>query len=817
MISILTLTGVFSLAGFASAATPTYESAPTASEVLVVYNSSYATDSDSDGIQDSREIAEYYQTKRSIPGDNILGISAPTDEVITRTQYNEQIKPAIENYLTTSGLKTSIKFIVLTKGVPLKIQSTNGSSYGVTNYSSVDAAVCLLFEDYSIYWHLDNPYHNADPSYTKAYRFKTDHFSTSGGTTLNYLVTRLDGYTVADIETMIDRAATADTSGNGYWIVDDHGKYYDTMPAAYTNLKSLGQNVNPDPWEDATSWITENPSGSVIGYTSHGVHAGMPDGYVTGTLNFTYLNGAVFSTYESLNAYGFVSPSQSTHGQVAEFIAAAGSGGIGNVYEPWASAIADEDIWMPEYAIGYSWAEAAYMSLPYMDFVTVVVGDPLMTVREIVPPAEVSNLQAIAGDRQVSLSWTNPADADFAGVKILRKTGSYPTHSADGTVVYNGNGVSYADTGLTNGTTYYYTAFVYDEVPNYSPGADYGARDYAVPVTLPDTVSPGDVSGMSVTAGLNQISLSWTNPADADFAGVKILRKTSGYPTNETDGAIAYNGSGVFYVDTGLTNEITYYYTAFAYDEVPNYSSAVAGAKCSASLESPSLPPSPPDTNLPAKPNNFQAVASDTQINLSWTNPADSDFEGIKIIRRTNYYPISPTNGVLVYQGANASYADADLSNGTTYFYTIFSFDKVNNYSVIDSTVQAAATPYSGSPISNAAPDSSPSIAFTEPDVVVISNISNMSAAIYSGQIDLTWTDPFDDLDWRGTKLVRKIGSYPGSVSDGILIYDGQTSGYSDTDIQAGVTYYYASFAYDDSRNYSDGTVSGARVSALAQ
>ena len=798
------------------AATPTYQSAPTASEVLVVYNSSYTTDSDTDGTQDSLEIADYYKTKRSIPDANVLGISAPTTEEITRTQYNDQIKAALESYLTSSGLKTSIKYIVLTKGIPLKIQATNGAAYGVTNYSSVDAAVCLLYETYDTTWRLDNPYYNADFSYTKAYRFDTEHFSTSG-VYLRYLVTRLDGYTVANIKTMIDKGFAPDTSGAGYWIIDDHLKSYDYMSTAWTNLNGLSQNLNPNPWSDTTNFIITNPSGSVIGYTSHGIHAGMIDGYVTSTLSFTYLAGAVFSTYESFNAYGFVSASQSTHGQVAEFIQSGGSGGIGNVYEPWASSIAHENIFMPQYAIGYPWADAAYQSLAYLDFVSVVVGDPLMTIREITAPAEVSNLSATAGDNQVALTWTNPVDADFAGVKILRKTDSYPGHSADGTVVYNSTGTSYTNTGLTNGTIYYYTAFAYDEVPNYSPGSAAGAKGSATPAAPSDTTAPSNITSFQAIAGLNQVTLSWTNPGDTDLAGVKILRKTTGYPANPTDGTVAFNNSASSFIDSSVSGGTTYYYTAFAYDEVPNYSAAVAGAQGTATPSTPSPPPIPPDTVLPGKPISFSATPGNSQVGLSWTNPSDDDFSGVKILRRTDYYPISPTNGTVVYQGAGASYTDTGLTNSTTYFYRIFTFDKVNNFSVIDSTVRAVATPYSGSPVADASAGDGPSTAFTTPDSTTPDNIASMAAAVSAGQIVLTWTDPFNDDDWKGTKLVRKTGGYSASPTDGTIVYNGTAGNYTDTSIQAGTTYYYTAFAYDDSRNYSDGTVSGARASALAQ
>ncbi|MBI4245208.1 MAG: PKD domain-containing protein [Planctomycetes bacterium] len=90
-------------------------------------------------------------------------------------------------------------------------------------------------------------------------------------------------------------------------------------------------------------------------------------------------------------------------------------------------------------------------------------------------PSAPSGLSATAGDGQVSLTWTNPADTDFAGVKVIRKTGGYPASVTDGTEVYSGTGTSKTDTGLTNGTACYYTIFAYDEVPNYSTGAQSSA------------------------------------------------------------------------------------------------------------------------------------------------------------------------------------------------------------------------------------------------------------------------------------------------------------------------------------------------------
>jgi len=86
-------------------------------------------------------------------------------------------------------------------------------------------------------------------------------------------------------------------------------------------------------------------------------------------------------------------------------------------------------------------------------------------------PGNVSGLTANPSDSEVDLSWTNPGDADFAGVRVLRKTGSAPVDENDGTVVYTGTGTSHLDSGLTNFTTYYYAVFTYDQVNNFSSGA----------------------------------------------------------------------------------------------------------------------------------------------------------------------------------------------------------------------------------------------------------------------------------------------------------------------------------------------------------
>ena len=73
-----------------------------------------------------------------------------------------------------------------------------------------------------------------------------------------------------------------------------------------------------------------------------------------------------------------------------------------------------------------------------------------------VPPAPPTNLVATAGNTQVALDWNDNTEPDLAGYNVYRGTtqgGPYGQINASLVTVS-----SYTDTGVTNGTTYYYVA-----------------------------------------------------------------------------------------------------------------------------------------------------------------------------------------------------------------------------------------------------------------------------------------------------------------------------------------------------------------------
>ena len=192
------------------------------------------------------------------------------------------------------------------------------------------------------------------------------------------------------------------------------------------------------------------------------------------------------------------------------------------------------------------------------------------------PPPNIYSFSAAVGNNQISLTWTNPASSDFQGVKILRKTGSYPTSITDGTQVYDSTGTSYTDTGLSNGTTYYYTAFSRDIVLNYSSGAQVSA-------TPQDTTPPASITTLAATAlTARTIRLNWTAVGDDGTTGTansynirystvtitsanfSSATQATGVPTP------GVSGSTQTMTVAGLTGYTTYYFAIKAVDEGSN-------------------------------------------------------------------------------------------------------------------------------------------------------------------------------------------------------------------------------------------------------
>ena len=157
------------------------------------------------------------------------------------------------------------------------------------------------------------------------------------------------------------------------------------------------------------------------------------------------------------------------------------------------------------------------------------------------PPAPTGLSVTPSASTQLSLSWT--ASAGATGYNVKRATTSGGPYSVVGTPT----GTTFTDTGLTDGTTYYYVVSA-SNAAGESPNSTEAFATSQFP-------SP---TGLVATGGNGQVSLSWT--ASTGATGYKVKSATtSGGPYT-----VVSTPSGTSYTDTGLSNGITVYYVVSA-------------------------------------------------------------------------------------------------------------------------------------------------------------------------------------------------------------------------------------------------------------
>jgi uncharacterized protein (TIGR03790 family) len=348
------------------------------------------------------EIANYYAQVH--PGVQLLGLAGvTTNEEITADYYLQNIRPQI-----LSALTPSTSCIVTTKGLPLRISVTESNPevyvdpFGVTRqvdasrwkpYSSLESELTRIDtisswqqmgDQYFSDKRMNNP--SLDPYYPN---FPIPNYKTIGPFDRSLyggmrLTARLDGFTVSDVTSSIQRAQHAYLISKSRWIVlddDPNSAGGDRLPQLKFLLASKAQAYAYENNDAATT----TASGPVIGYISHGTNdgvGGLDTGYLAQQINFTMAKGAVFFTHESYNAYSFQQGrNYEGQGLVADWLQIGGTAGVGNVWEPQSGTNyeVNEDLLFKMLLEGYTWGEAAWSSMTELSYVQTVVGDPLMT------------------------------------------------------------------------------------------------------------------------------------------------------------------------------------------------------------------------------------------------------------------------------------------------------------------------------------------------------------------------------------------------------------------------------------------------------
>ena len=352
-------------------------------------------------------------------------------------------------------------------------------------------------------------------------------------------------------------------------------------------------------------------------------------------------------------------------------------------------------------------------------------------------PSAPQNLQAVAGNAQVALTWQAPAfngGWDIANYTVYRGT----TSGGETLLTTLPNVLTHTDVGLTNGQTYYYKV----SAVNWAGGSLQSNETSATPVTKPS--SP---QSFQAAAGDTQITLTWqvpTSDGGATITGYSVYRGTvSGGET-----LLIALGNVLTHLDTGLTNGQIYYYKVTATNSV---------GESAQSIEVSATPAA-----LPTAPQDLQASAGDTQVTLTWLEPLSNG--GLAI---TNYriYRGTTSGGeaLLTTVGNVLTYTDTSLTNGQTYYYTVSATNSVGE--------GPQSSEISSVPVG---PPSAP---------------LNLRVTSGNTQATLSWSAPLTD----GGYPVITYKIYRGIVS-GVELYltdVGAVLTYTDTGLTNGVTYYY--------------------------
>ena len=458
-----------------------------------------------------------------------------------------------------------------------------------------------------------------------------------------------NGNSYAYTARVVDGAGNLGATGTPYSIAVDT-----VAPAQAATVTAIVDNVAPVTGTVASGGTTNDTAPAVSGTLSAGLGAGesvqvLRDGAVIGTAS---VSGAAWSYADSGLSNG------NSYAYTARVVDGAGNQGTTSA----------------------SYSISVVTAAPSKTATVIAVVDNVAPVTGTVASGGTTN------DTAPAVSGTLSAGLGAGeSVQVLRDGAVIGTASVSGT------DWSYADSGLSNGNSYAYTARVVDGAGNlgatgtpYSIAVDTVAPAQAATVTaIVDNVAP--VTGTVASGGTtNDTAPAVSGTLSAGLGAgesVQVLR----------DGAVigtaSVSGAAWSYADSGLSNGNSYAYTARVVDGAGNQGATSASYSISVVTAAPSK-----TATVIAVVDNVAPVTgtvasggttNDTAPAVSGTLSAGLGAgESVQVLRD------GAVIGTASVSGTDWSYADSGLSNGNSYAYTARVVDGAGN-------LGATGTPYS--------------------------------------------------------------------------------------------------------------------------
>jgi uncharacterized protein (TIGR03790 family) len=374
-------------------AVPASTHAQSAENVAVVIN---------DNSPDSQKIGQAYAAARSIPDRNVLHIRTSIEETIDRDGFLSTIHGPLAAAIGRGGLHDRILYLVLTKGVPIRIAGTLGQTGTI---ASVDSELTLLYR--RLTGLLDkaegpvmNPYFLGDRPIAEARPFTHRAFDI-------FLVSRLDGFTTDEALALIDKATSA--KADGRIVLDQRDALVNRTGDTWLELASkrlMDQGFGGQVVLETTPKPARGVA-QVLGYFSWG--STDPQNRVR-SAGLTFAPGALAATFVGSDARTFREPpvawiptgdpanrpswyAGSPESLIGDLIRDGVTGAAGYVAQPFLNGSVRPQILFPAYVAGFNLVEAFYLAMPFVSWQTVVIGDPLCGPfpRTTLSPSEIDN------------------------------------------------------------------------------------------------------------------------------------------------------------------------------------------------------------------------------------------------------------------------------------------------------------------------------------------------------------------------------------------------------------------------------------------
>jgi fibronectin type 3 domain-containing protein len=363
-------------------------------------------------------------------------------------------------------------------------------------------------------------------------------------------------------------------------------------------------------------------------------------------------------------------------------------------------------------------------------------------LRPVGPPTRPRDFTVEAGNGQVSLSWSVPTTDGgfpFTAYRVYRGNSPYDILLLEPTLPTN---LSFLDTPLVNGMTYYYYVTAVTELDESPPTETLDVMPYG---------PPGQPRKLIAKAGDGQVSLSWSSPIDHGGRRITGYNLYFGKSPESLLGPVVLEDE-LTHVQGDLTNGETYYFRVHGVNE------AGEGLGSELANATPVGPPGlPRDLSLDSVPDG---------ILVSWGMPDDTGgAESITI--RIFRGPDTESFRVIDELADAQSFLDVNVTGGTTYFYWI---QAISGYG--DGPETEALEIYRTTP----------------PDAVV-----GLEVQWSDQEVLLTWTVPAHDGGSTIIGYVVHRGDSEANLEEHETL--GVVLSFTDTGLVNGRTYHYAIFA----------------------